>query len=111
MVSPLLGQRRPPRSRYLRNLQSHFTRTSNKSLIGKVARRASYTGFDGSLARTVCVRLLGSTLYLCAHCTRFCGRYALSDRHLSNTEASIDSFIFSRNSVFDEGTGSEPISR
>ena len=30
---------------------------------------------------------------------------------LSNTEASIDSFIFSRNSVFDEGTGSEPISR
>jgi hypothetical protein len=42
--------------------------------FGKLSRCVDYTGFDGSSARTACIRLPRSTLYFCAHPLRFCGR-------------------------------------
>src|SRR6266851_3185179 len=69
------------------------------------------TGVEGLSARTVLVRVSIARLCFCAHWLRFRCRYAGSDRHLSNTEASIVSLMFSRSWVADDGTGSAPISR
>ncbi len=59
---------RPPRCR------ASLACITNSANSHVVLQEVDYTGFDGSSARTACIRLPGSTLYFCAHPLRFCGR-------------------------------------